>query len=181
MHKQTPAVRAAILQAAAGVVAREGAERLTMMTVAGSAGLSVGGVRYHFPSKRELLCALVDSAIAGFDAAIADAGNRPGDKTRAYIAATLADTPDNEPAAALMAAAAVDSTLLDRLRGHFRRWQAALDRDGVDPATATLIRLAMDGWWLAAFLDLAPPSEQLTAQVRERLEALLPPAAGVGR
>ncbi len=178
-HQQTPAVRASILNAAARVVARDGAEKLTVGSVAHEAGLSVGGLRYHFPAKRDLLDGLVHQAVEGFDRALAEAGDAPGDRTRAYIAATLEDTPGCEPAAALIAAAAVDSSLLDTLRQHFQRWQGFLDDDGVDPAIATLVRLTMDGWWLAAFMGLAPPDDSTTARIRARLEELLDGAARV--
>ncbi|NNG36638.1 TetR/AcrR family transcriptional regulator [Nakamurella aerolata] len=172
-HRRSAEVRSDILRATARVVARDGAEKLTVNSAAKEACLSVGGLRYHFPSKRELLVGLVAHTVDGFDQAIAAAGTAPGDRTMAYIAATLTDSGDCEPAAALVAAAAVDSSLLDVLRQHFRRWQTALDDDGVDPAIATLVRLTMDGWWLAAFLKLAPPGRRRTAEIRTQLEHLV--------
>ena len=163
-------MRAGILSAAQRVIARDGAERLTTVNVAREAGLSVGGLRYHFESKRDLLVALVDATVEGFDRAMASAGGAPGDRTRRYIAATLADT-GTEASAGLIAAAAVDIELLGTVREHFRRWQRLLDDDGIDPAIATTVRLAMDGWWLAMFLDLAAPTSAETARIRAVLES----------
>lgn len=54
--------------------------------------------------------------------------------------------------------AAVDTTLLEPLRERFREWQALLEDDGLPPAVATAVRLAIDGWWFAALLDLAAPA-----------------------
>jgi AcrR family transcriptional regulator len=44
-----------ILEAATNVVARDGSNKLTLEAVAAEAGVSKGGLLYHFPSKRALL------------------------------------------------------------------------------------------------------------------------------
>lgn len=180
MHQTTPGVRARILATAQRIIVRDGAERLTVAHVAHEAGLSVGGLRYHFASKRDLLVGLVEQSVAGFDHALAAAGTSPGAKTRAYLTATLEDEgSDNEYAVGLIVAVAVDSTLLEPLREHFRRWQEMLDDDGIDPATATLVRLALDGWWLAMFGDFAPPRAEAAVAVRRLLEELVTRAENV--
>jgi len=118
----------------------------------------------------------VENSFEGFEQALATAGSAPGDRTRAYIAATLADV-DNEGeldlAAGLMAAIAVDSSLLSTVQEYFRGWQASLDEDGLDPAVATAVRLAMDGWWMAAFLGLAAPRGADASRTRAVLEDLV--------
>lgn len=55
----------------------------------------------------------------------------------------------------------------------YRRWQAMLDEDGIGHDVATLVRLAMDGWWLAAFADLAPPDPATGRAIRARIEELI--------
>lgn len=166
-------MRSSILESAAKVIAQQGADNFTLSRVAGQAGLSIGGLRYHFGSKQDLLTGLVDHAVSGFDRALADAGDAPGAKTRAYVAATLDGEGSRELAAALIACVAVDSDLLNVLRQHFISWQEMLDDDGVDPATAALVRLAMDGWWLAAFVDLAPPGGDVAEQLRRTIDSLI--------
>jgi len=169
-------VRGDILDAAARVLMRDGSDNLTVSAVAREASLSVGGLRYHFGSKRELLAGLVDAMVSQFDAALATAGSAPGAKTRAYIAATLADVQSSETTAAtvgLLAAAAVDTSLLDALRARYQNWQSQLEGDGLSPATATAVRLAMDGWWLAVVFDLAPPRGDLVRSTREFLLAIV--------
>ena len=54
--------RARLLDAASAVVRREGAQALTLDAVAAEAGVSKGGLLYHFRSKRELL----DGMLAGW-------------------------------------------------------------------------------------------------------------------
>lgn len=55
----------------------------------------------------------------------------------------------------------------------YERWQQRICDDGLDPATATLVRLAVDGWWMARLLGLAPPRDGLHTEVRARLTALI--------
>jgi hypothetical protein len=62
---------------------------------------------------------------------------------------------------------------LTSLRRRYRSWQALLDDDGIPQAAATAVRLAVDGWWLASVLDLAPPRPQHAAQLRALLEDLV--------
>lgn len=108
---------------------------------------------------------------------VATAPDAPGRWTRAYVRATV-EPPAGEPeptpevGAAILAAIANDPALLDPLRGHFRAWQASLEADGIDPALATVVRLAADGLLLADLLDLAPLTGQLREQVLARLLAL---------
>jgi len=40
------------------------------------------------------------------------------------------------------------------VREHFAHWHARLEEDGIDPTTATLVRLAADVLWLSALLGL---------------------------
>ena len=49
-----------ILQAAASVVDESGAAHLTLEAVAEAAGLSKGGLLYHFPNKRALLSGMLE-------------------------------------------------------------------------------------------------------------------------
>jgi AcrR family transcriptional regulator len=174
VHQATPAVRKAILAAAGRIIAREGSERLTIASVAAEAGLSVGGLRYHFASKRDLLSGLVDASVEGFDRMLASAGSEPGDRTRAYIAATLSDCDGSfDLASGLLAAVAIDSTLLQPLQHHFHRWQDLLAHDGIDPSVATAVRLAMDGWWLSAFLGLSAPQGEAAQRTSAFLDTLV--------
>jgi AcrR family transcriptional regulator len=58
----------AILRAARTVLASVGYARLTMRAVANRAGLTVGNLAYHFPSKRGLVRALIMSLVADYQA-----------------------------------------------------------------------------------------------------------------
>ena len=49
--RSSTATRDTILSAAANLVLRKGASRMTLEAVAREAGVSKGGLLYHFPSK----------------------------------------------------------------------------------------------------------------------------------
>lgn len=181
--KSTPApsttTRDRLLDAAEKLVVEHGALALTLDAVAAEAGVSKGGLLYHFPSKDKLAAALVERAIARVDSALAEASanTTPGAFTRAYIQVTMGDartaTPGSDPlSTALLGALALDPTLLDPMRDAYSRWQARLEKDGIAPADATLVRLAVDGWWSSLVLGLPPVRPALLAQVRARLDAL---------
>ncbi|HEY4018427.1 MAG TPA: TetR/AcrR family transcriptional regulator, partial [Pseudonocardiaceae bacterium] len=150
-----------LLDAATEVLLASGAESLTLAGVAEHAGVSKGGLLYHFPNKGALVAGLVDRLVARFDAALRAAGSAPGSASMAYLAETIAPTSlatgtkADRVAAALLAASLVDTESLRPLRRAYSAWQRRLADDGIDPAVATVVRFAVDGWWLARLLDLA--------------------------
>jgi hypothetical protein len=103
----------------------------------------------------------------------------PGRRTRAYVRKTVAprlsypgeaDFPQSkEVGAALIATAATNPKLLEPLRERCRVWQHAIEQDGIGPTRTTVIRLAVDGLWLADVLGIWSPSDQLRRQVLNEL------------
>ena len=67
-----------IVDAAEEVVLRDGVSRLTLGAAALEAGLSKGGVLYHFASRDALVAAMVDRIIEEFDRDLASALVDPG-------------------------------------------------------------------------------------------------------
>ncbi|WP_233625003.1 TetR/AcrR family transcriptional regulator [Actinoplanes sp. ATCC 53533] len=176
-----PHAYAKVLSAAAAVLIEHSAAAFTLDAVAARAQVSKGGLMYHFPSKEALLTALVARAVVAVDDALAAAASsvEPGAFTRAYLDITIPDEPSTghrdgpgDIVAALAAAVAVDPRLLTPLREAYARWQDRLENDGLDPAAATTVRLAVDGWWLAVLLDLPPLDGDVHRRTRARLVAL---------
>lgn len=165
--------RKKLLAAAARVAAREGGASLTLDAAAREAGMSKGGVLYHFPTKTALLEAMVQAMVDRFDAQARAAASEHG-FARGYLRASLGDAAheDDITAAAIAAAVANDPALLQPLRRAYQRWQLELEQDDVDPVDATLVRLALDGLWMAKLLDLPPLSKELHEAVLARLDAL---------
>ncbi|MEV4111662.1 TetR/AcrR family transcriptional regulator [Nonomuraea sp. NPDC049695] len=171
-----------LLDAAAEVLLSEGAESLTLEAVAKRAGVSKGGLFYHFPTKQALVGAMVERLTDAFDAALAQAGSRPGDFLRAYVEATIperhtASAPADRVTVGLLAGVLVDPAGLEPLRERFAAWQARLADDGIDPAVATAVRLAVDGWWAARLFGLGEPGPGLHERTRRHLMEMIDRAA----
>lgn len=163
-----------ILDAVGSVLLREGGDAVTIAAVAREAGVSKGGLFYHFASKELLVEGLVDRYVASFDELIATAGHTPGAATAAYLrSAEVRGGPASDAVAALLAAAVVTPLALETLRERYRRWQDRLDDDGLPAHLTAIVRFTVDGIWLADVLDLAPLADPTRAAVIGSLRAQL--------
>lgn len=182
--QQRQETRRSLLAAAVQVVQEDGIHGLTLEAVARVAGVSKGGLLYHFPSKETLITELVADRLARFDAAIIEAAATEGGPTRgrwlrAYVRLTFAPPqPGSDLTAALFAAAATNPSLLAPVWAAFDRWQACAVADGLDPIAATLVRLAADGLWFADLFGAAAVATPLRATVRDALIGLIEAADG---
>ena len=159
----TPSRRPQLLQAAAAVVRRAGAEALTLDAVAAEAGVSKGGLLYHFPTKDALIQGLLVAALDRFDDALrSEPQVDPGDLGRAYLRVTAEGASEDS---SLIAVIAQRPELIAPMRARYAHWTAALVADAGDPVEAWVMRLTADGLWLADVLDLAPPDAALRAQI----------------
>ena len=164
--------RERILNAAEARLLAGGPTSLVLDAVAADAGVSKGGLLYHFASKEALVVGLCERMLVRFDAdldALMEADDAPaGAWTRAYLASTV--TEDGKPAdnsarlmAGILATLGTDSAHLQAVQERFARWHARLEADGIDETTATVVGLAADGLWLSALLGL-PPLDSDTAR-----------------
>lgn len=160
-----------ILDAASKVVMANGADALTLERVAQEAGLSKGGLLYHFPTKRKLIEGMIVRLIARVDALLEDELLKSGgDYVTAYIRASFRKDPEEERISnALIAAMANDPDLIKPLQARFVRMQHKIAEAAVSPEIGTIIRLTLDGMWMADLFGFAPPSPEL----REKLLASL--------
>lgn len=170
--------RAQLLDAAEAVVAEQGVRALTLDAVAARSGISKGGLLYHFRSKEDLAAAMIERSIAWFDQALVEAGADESDAkgrfTRAYVKASLGMTPltgagfDNLCSAITTALLSFPERL-GPVQDQGARTQADVERDGLDPVVATIIRLAVDGLWLSENFNLMRFDPGLKAKVAARL------------
>jgi AcrR family transcriptional regulator len=173
--------RAALLDAAESVLFERGTQALTLAAVADRAGVSKGGLLYHFPTKEALIKAMVARVIEEFDALVAgyDDGT-PGSYSRAYVEATFEVMAGSESAGtrrrwSAITAAAADPELIAPLREAMARWHHIDPADEADPVLAMVVRLAAEGLWevISHAPDTYTPEQY--AALHERLLALLRP------
>jgi len=165
-----PNRRAALLDAAVAVIRRDGARALTLDAVAAEAGVSKGGVLYHFASKRALIDGLLARWLDDFDARLADEPI-----AIAYVhASDLSDaSPDLSASEFGMLAALIDEPhVLEAARKRYAEWMERMLASPIDPVDAWLVRLAGDGLWYADLLGIAPPAGDDRRRLLARLVAL---------
>src|SRR5262245_41327974 len=172
--------RSQLVDAAEAVVAQDGARNLTLDRRAARPGASKGGLLYHFRSKEELAAAMIERSIAWFDDALVEAGTDDdrdkGRFTRAYIKASLGMTPltgagfDNLCSAITTALLSFPEKL-GPVQEQGARTQADVERDGLDPVLATIIRLAVDGLGLSENFNLMRHDKDMNAKGAARLLA----------
>jgi AcrR family transcriptional regulator len=179
-----PSARGALLDAAASLVLETGARRLTLEAVAARAGISKGGLLYHFPTKEDLLAAMVQRHIEENVAntelfaqlATADAGLGLKALVDGRAAAVEACELKKETASCLMAAAAERPALLEPVRNFHRAIWAAVDGGTVEREKIPALLLAwfaLEGDSLLDMLDISPLTPQLKEKLTQTALALL--------
>ena len=178
-------VRTRILDAAERIVQARGVAALTLEAAAREAGVSKGGLLYHFASKEALLSGLLgrlaDGVAASFEAVLAAQPPHPARATRAILAWTFDDPDDvceqhERAAAVFLAAFHQDPGLLDPIRRVFAGIRARLREDALPPGHALAVMAAGDGLFMGRVFGMyTMDPEELTA-LRAALEKLAVPA-----
>ena len=158
--KQT---RELIFEAASKILCEEGWKSLTLAAVAQAAGLSKGGLLYHFPNKVLLIEALFEYHNDKFERRLEELtlaeGGEKGAWLRAYAKASVEQIVDPDTArlySSLFAAEERYTTAHALMRQKYVNWQENVEQSGLDPAWATLVRLAVDGLWFTQMHQYAP-------------------------
>ncbi|ARF16142.1 TetR/AcrR family transcriptional regulator [Sporosarcina sp. P3] len=150
-----------ILDAASKIVAEKGIFHLTIEAVAAEAGISKGGLLYHYKSKEVLVEKMVEHLARNYKTKINTQAEEDekerGKFTRAYLDVTFKKGyPNKDMHSGLLAAKAINPILMRPIREAYLEWQHEVEEDGIDPVIATIIRLASDGIWLADLFDINP-------------------------
>jgi AcrR family transcriptional regulator len=155
-----------------------GAAHMTLDQVSARAGVSKGGLLYHFPTKEVLIHALVESYIADFHAAAARERAKkpkgPLQEIRAHITAgAKRDARTRRLGASLLLAAAHDPELLKPAREEFKRLFGRYDTLGRGSDRAAEIALASDGLHMLELLGLMPYGAKRRAKmIRNMIRAV---------
>lgn len=172
--------RTEILDAALRVIDQNGVTSVTFEAVAEEAGLTKGGLLYHFPSRDELLYALNDYLAQQWEATIQQHAPRAIDETtpRERLAAYVEVAPLAASRAELLLFLETvnQPTMHQPWRGVMDRWTPATDTSAEmseDDLEMFVARLAADGLWLYESLadeELSPPVRR---QIAERLARMV--------
>lgn len=144
--------RQLILTSAARLIGRHGTT-VPVTDIAEAAGVSKGGLLYHFPNKETLLNGVATNLMTQFrshveQAATAEPEGVPGRLTRAYIRVSFAHAGDPSGLRDYIALAAhlmFEPALEELAQADAAQWRSALFEDGLDPAIARMVIAATDG------------------------------------
>ena len=153
---QKGGMRERILEAADRIARESGAAHVALDAVAANAGVSKGGLLYHFPSKQALLAALIDRHLERFEAEMAErceAVHGASGHLQAYLDASVEDC-RQMPAAGALAAMVQMPELLTPVRDFKRRVLDRMLASAPDPGTVLVLFLAMDGLRSMKLFDL---------------------------
>jgi AcrR family transcriptional regulator len=174
--------RTKLLDAAEGIVAARGVAALTLDAAAREAGVSKGGLLYHFASKEALLRGMMARMAAEmhamFDALLAMQPEGPGRATNAFLAWGFHNPPDQHArdlrvAAALLAAHNFDPKLLDPMREFHARLRALAEADGLPDGVSKAIIAACDGLFMAQVFGIWQPAVPERDAIEASLRSLM--------
>ncbi len=161
--------RERILDALESVVAQDGPAGATLEAVAAKAGISKGGLLYHFGTKEALYRGLLDRLKRLACEDVEMWRRSEGGIVAAYLqASTIAEgtyTATLLAALRLLGTSGVD--VEEAVLTSFETWYQALADELDDPVTARLIHLVGDGLYLHALVGARP--DALDAAVVARL------------
>jgi AcrR family transcriptional regulator len=175
MKTQTNNRREEILEAASQVVRTQGVAHLTLDGVAQAAGVSKGGLLYHFSTKEALISGMLDLYLARFEAQVERTlAEIPGSVRhrwlRAFIEVSFQEgTEDRSLAASMLAAIVGNRDLLQRLHSQYTAWLVRATEEGIRRDTALLVMQATDGHWYSELLGLDLLDEVDRRQLMVRL------------
>ena len=166
--------RERVLEAAERVITDVGAARLTLDGVAQAAGVSKGGLLYHFPSKESLFGALAQRYVDSMDHCIGAArGELQEGNSRdlkACILGVLGSDPRSKTmGAVLLATAANDLALLEVIRERIAEYTAEIEANSTDFARAAIVSLAVDGLKMRESFRISPFTEAQREQIVKEL------------
>jgi AcrR family transcriptional regulator len=183
MSTPQPDARTRILDAAEVIVRARGVTGLTLDGAARQAGVSKGGLLYHFASKEALLDALLKRLASfiqeDFAAGVAEQPPGPGRVARAMLTWALglpqdqADERCDRAAAVFLAAFHHDPALLDPVREQFARMREAVAQDGLPPGHGMAIMAAGDGLFMARIFNLYTLPDNERAAIHAALMRLI--------
>ncbi len=165
--------RTKIVDAAMVIVRDQGVSRLTLDEAAKRAGMSKGGVLYHFKSKDELVRGMVQRMLEQCDALLQNhyaaepEGAYRWSRALVRMAFDPEGPPDHKIGGALLAAVTVNPDLVAPIQAAYDSWTARAVSDSPDPLRAKLVCMAMDGYYFQRLMGISLFNERQRDQMKE--------------
>lgn len=164
---ERPSSRDKILEAAMNLVREQGVGKLTLDAAAKAAGVSKGGILYHFPNKSALVRAMVTLVIAQWEQQQKAHFDAEPEGPYRFMRASVKSLFDPESSCgsdpigtALLAGLAHDPDLVEPLRAKYREWMEQSMADAPNPALMGVLGLMGDGLVLHQLIGLDVLSDE---------------------
>ena len=132
--------------------------------MAKEAGVSKGGLLYHF-SNKALIEGMIVRGVEDYEGRynkVAEDSERKGRWVRSFVEERLNNERRTEElSSSMMAAFMLKPELLEPLQQSFQQLQKNIENDEIDAVCATIIRLAADGLWYSEYLGVGRLSPEL--------------------
>lgn len=165
--------RDAILDAAERVVMRNGLKGTTVDAVAVEAGVSKGGLFYHFASKQEMLQRVIDRHVEKYlelrDKIILELPDSKSRKLRAMLQAFFSEPMRHKDSLSNILALLDDATLREKIYLLKKKMFEEMSQDTARPEQAALAMMAVDGLWMSNMYGAPLFSEELMKKVMDEL------------
>ncbi len=150
-----PAARAKLLDAFVTILLEQGERAATLEAVAAAAGVSKGGLLYHFPSKDALVEGLAEHVEALGAEDVERMCAAPEGPAAYYIRTSVfADTPIDRAIVALTRLSQTANPRAQQALRHIHQgWFDALAEEVTDPAAARAVALIGDGLYYGAAMS----------------------------
>lgn len=176
MSADPSATRQKILEAAAAIARESGGGNIPLDAVAARAGVSKGGLLYHFPSKAKLLEGIVESHLATFSRDLEKREAKKADRANALLEAYLELFTEehcrDQPPSGILAAIAENPDFVAPIRTHHREILDRLSASN-DPAMAMVVFLAVQGARSMQLLNIDVLSDDEFDMVIDQLKRVI--------
>lgn len=168
-----------ILAAAISVINREGITGVTFDAVAAEAGVTRGGMMYHFPSREALIKAINQELADQWRTSLELCVGQPVAETTAeqrYLAYARTSAQSATRAEMLYLLDAVNNPeLIAPWDEVFKQWATPAPADLDDPAAMAVFiaRLAADGLWVHGSLSSPPLSADVRKKIADALARMI--------
>ncbi|MCI1006080.1 TetR/AcrR family transcriptional regulator [Herbaspirillum sp. C7C8] len=158
--------RQLIIQAALSVIARDGANKLTIDAIAKEAGISKGGVLHHFRTKQAVLVALLDNQrvhFGHFAREFLDGEGKHSSEPALAMQISVLREASKQPhsvALAILGAISEQPSLVEGVKMTDAEHVAAIRKEAADPDLAILRWTAARGLLWTSLFNMCPLSEQ---------------------
>ncbi|WP_214700892.1 MULTISPECIES: TetR/AcrR family transcriptional regulator [unclassified Exiguobacterium] len=166
-----------LLDAATDIIMNHGVHQLTLDEVAKTAGISKGGLLYHYPSKEALMTAMVERLQQEQNelyVSLQQEGHGPVeafvrlfDETKLHPERATIQI-DVEKMIAFLTLFAVDQEYADRWKHDLDTFFAQFQQTA-DPVETMIIRYALEGMMMSEHFGVGVPPTELKQSIIERL------------